>query len=96
MDSLKVMIPEWRGWAPGASHPSSLLTLPPRDVITPSSCLLHPLATAQPHLEGHPSWGRGERGAFCNKHETNHRIKQCLILPMPTNLSPQVSCLFCH
>ena len=68
----------------------------PRDVITLSSCLMHPLATAQPHLEGHPSWGRGEIGALCNKHETNHRIKQRLILPMPTNLSPQVSCLFCH
>ena len=68
----------------------------PRDVITPSSCLLHPLATAQPHLEGHPSFSRGERGSFCNKHETNHRIKQLFILLIPTNLSPQVSCLFCH
>lgn len=67
----------------------------PRDVITPSSCLLHPLATAQTHLEGYPSCSQGERGAFCNKHETNHRIKQ-LILLMPTNLSPQISCLFHH
>lgn len=95
-DLLEVTIPEWQGWALGAFHPSFLLTLPPGDVITPSSCLLHPLATAQPHLEGHTSCSWGERGSFCNKHETNHRIKQLFILLIPTNLSPQISCLFCH
>lgn len=89
MDLLKVTVLECRGRALGVSHSPLLLTLPPRGVIIPLLLPVAPSSDSPAPPGGRPGLGRGGGGgAFCNKHETNHRTRRLLVLPMLTSLEP--------